>query len=197
MSYRRQIRSLRSNTALLALLLSNSLVLISLGMLVPIYALFVQQVGGGALSAGFTAGALAFTSALSALISGRLIDKFSRSKTRYFLIVGWAMIGVSSLAYLLVDNVGMLFAVQIFAGFVNTVSSPAFDTLYSRHLDRSSTGQEYGVWNASYFITAGIGSVLGGAIVSLYGFNGVFIMMSALAFLASAYISTIKKEILE
>jgi DHA1 family bicyclomycin/chloramphenicol resistance-like MFS transporter len=195
-SYKHQIRSLRSNPALLALLLSNSLVLISLGMFVPIYALFVQQVGGNALSAGLTAGALAFASGLSALLSGRLIDHFSRRQTRYFLVVGWALIGVSCLLYLLVHNVTALFTVQILSGFLKTISAPAFDTLYARHLDSRSTGQEYGVWEASFFMMAGVGAVLGGAIVSLYGFPGVFIAMALLAFLAAGYVALLSDKIL-
>jgi DHA1 family multidrug resistance protein-like MFS transporter len=190
-------RSLRSNPALLALLLSNGLVLISLGMLVPIYALFVRQVGGNALSAGLTAGALAFASGLSALLSGRLIDHFSQAQTRYFLVIGWALIGVSCLLYLLVHNVTALFIVQIISGFLKTISAPAFDTIYARHLDRSSTGQEYGVWEASFFMTAGVGAVLGGTVVSLYGFSGVFITMAVLAFIAAAYIAVLNDKILK
>jgi MFS family permease len=195
-SYKHQIRSLRSNPSLLALLLSNSLVLISLGMFVPIYALFVQQVGGNALSAGLTAGALAFASGLSALLSGRLIDHFSQAQTRYFLVIGWVLIGISCLLYLLVHNVTALFTVQIVSGFLKPISAPAFDTLYARHLDGRSTGQEYGVWEASFFITGGVGAVLGGAIVTLLGFSGVFIAMAILAFLAAAYIASLAAKVL-
>ena len=193
MSYKKQIHTIRTNKALLSLLLSNSLVLISLGMLVPIYALFVEQVGGGALSAGLTAGALAFASGLSALLTGRVIDKFDRHKTKYFLVLGWALIGVSCLLYPLVHNVAALFAVQIFAGFVKTISAPAFDTLYARHLDTTSAGQEYGIWEASFFVTAGIGSVLGGLVVTQFGFNGVFVTMACLAFVAAAYVASLKR----
>lgn len=170
--------------------------LISLGMLVPIYALFVQEVGGNALSAGLTAAALAFASALSALVSGKMIDKFAASQTKYFLIMGWCLIGVSALLYLIVDNVAVLFAVQIFTGFVKTISAPAFDTLYARHLDDESTGHEYGLWEASFFITAGIGSVLGGLLVTVYGFSGVFVGMAFLAFLAAAYVAFLPKRVL-
>lgn len=196
MSIKHQVKSIKNNQALISLLLGNSLILISLGMLVPIYALFVQDVGGGALSAGLTAGSLAFASAISALLSGRLIDRFKPHNTRNFLIIGWGLIGVSSLLYLLVSSLAVLYAVQIFAGFVKTISAPAFDTLYARHLDKSSTGQEYGIWEASFFITAGVGSVLGGVLVSWYGFDGVFIAMAALAFFAAGYISTRKKGVL-
>ncbi len=49
-----------------------------------------------------------------------------------------------------------LFIVQIFFGFVKTISSPAFDTLYARHLDKSSAGQEYGIWEASFFVPPGL-----------------------------------------
>ena len=196
MAYRHQVKSIRDNRALQSLLLGNSLILISLGMLVPVYALFVQKVGGNALSAGFTAGALAFASAFSALVAGKFIDRFKPQNTKYFLVFGWMFIGFSALLYLGVKNITALFAVQIFAGFVKTISAPAFDTLYARHLDKSSTGQEYGLWEASFFITAGVGSVLGGILVTLYGFNGVFIGMAALAFLAALYISSLPRNTL-
>ena len=45
-------------------------------------------------------------------------------------------------------------------------------------------------------LAAGIGSVLGGTVVSIYGFKGVFIVMAALAFLAASYIAALKKEVL-
>jgi MFS transporter, DHA1 family, multidrug resistance protein len=196
MSYKHHIKTVRDNKALQALLFGNSLILISLGMLVPIYALFVKELGGSALSAGLTAGALAFASACSALVSGKLIDHFDPSQTKNFLVSGWLLIGLSAISYMLVNNVAVLFLVQIFTGFVKTISAPAFDTLYARHLDKQSTGQEYGLWEASFFITAGIGSVLGGLLVTEFGFDGVFIGMAILAFLAAIYIAFLPKDTL-
>ncbi len=196
MSYNLNLGPIGSNKALRALLLSNSLILISLGMFVPVYALFVQKVGGGALSAGFTAGALGLASAVSALLSGKLIDKLSPHKTRLILSGGWFGIGLSILLYLFVHSIAALFIVQIILGFVKTISAPAFDTLYARHLDKASSGQEYGVWEASFFLTAGVGAVLGGVLVDIYGFNGVFIAMALLAFAASIYVMTVPKDTL-
>lgn len=196
MGYKKHLKSIRDNRALQALLFGNSLILISLGMLVPIYALFVEEIGGNALSAGVTAGALAFASALSALVSGKLIDRFSPNQTYNFLVTGWTLIGISALIYLLVNSVVVLFLVQIFTGFVKTISAPAFDTLYARHLDKGSTGQEYGLWEASFFITSGIGSVAGGLLVTSYGFNGVFLGMALLAFLAAGYIAFLPRNTL-
>jgi MFS family permease len=109
---------------------------------------------------------------------------------------GWTLIGLAILLYLLVDNLTTLFIAQAILGFVKTVSAPAFDTLYARHLDKSSAGQEYGLWEASFFLTAGVGAVLGGVIVDLYDFNGLFIAMAFLAFLASAYIISLPKDLL-
>lgn len=99
MSHKPHMVTIRSNRALQALLFGNSIILISLGMLVPIYALFVKEVGGSALSAGFTAGVLAFASALAALIAGRLIDRFDPTQTKNFLVVGWLLISLSALSY--------------------------------------------------------------------------------------------------
>lgn len=100
------------------------------------------------------------------------------------------------LLYLLVNSIGTLFMVQILVGFVKTISAPAFDTLYARHLDKSSAGQEYGLWEASFFLTAGLGAILGGLVVSRFGFDGVFIAMAALAFVAGAYVISLPKNIL-
>lgn len=196
MAYSNPLAAISSNRALRVLLLSNSLILISLGMLVPIYALFVERVGGGALTAGLTAGAIGLTSAVSALISGRLVDRVDPHKTRIVLAGGWATIGCALLLYLLVDSITTLFIAQIILGFVKTISAPAIDTLYARHLDKSTTGQEYGIWEANFFLTAGIGAVLGGVIVNTFGFDGVFIAMAGLAFTAAVYVMTVPKNIL-
>jgi predicted MFS family arabinose efflux permease len=100
------------------------------------------------------------------------------------------------LAYLLVHNLLALYIVQIILGFVKTISAPAFDTLYARNLDKNFTGQQYGFWEASFFLTAGIGAVVGGIVVNAFGFNGVFIIMSALAFVGAGYILTVPKNVL-
>lgn len=172
------------------------MILISLGMLVPVYALFVEEVGGSALSAGVTAGALGLTSAVSALLSGRLIDKLEASKTRLVMAGGWFAIGLAILLYLAVDNLTSLFIAQAILGFVKTTSAPAFDTLYARHLDKASAGREYGLWEASFFLTAGFGAVLGGIIVDQYGFTGLFIAMAILAFSAAGYVISLPKNLL-
>jgi MFS family permease len=196
MAYRHHFGAIKTNKALRVLLLSNSLILISLGLLVPVYALFVEKVGGSALSAGFTAGALGLTSAIAALLSGKLVDKLSPQKTRFVMSSGWFAIGFAVLLYILVDNLMTLFVAQVILGFVKTIAAPAFDTLYARHLDKSSTGQEYGLWEASFFLTAGIGAVLGGIIVDLYGFDGLFIAMAMLAFIAAIYVLSLPKNLL-
>jgi MFS family permease len=183
-----------SNKALRALILAEGLILIAYAMIGPIYALLVTEIGGSILDAGLTGGFLVLASGVTVLIAGKFADKVSNPKI--FLVSGYTLTGIAFLLYLAVFNIWSLFLVQIFAGLVRPISSPAFDRLYSEHLDKGELGREWSVWESSYYFATGIGAIVGGLIVSQFGFRPIFIIMAAISFAAAAYIYYLPKRLL-
>ena len=134
------------NPALKVLLVADALVLTAAAMLTPIYAVFVQEVGGDLLDAGITAAALAFGSALASLVAGKYADGL-RNK-RMLIIASYAVTGMGFLLFTVVDGVWFLAAVQVMIGLVRAFAEPAYDALYSVHLDKKKEAEEWGEWEA-------------------------------------------------
>ncbi len=174
------------NPALKALLITDALMLTAEAMLVPIYAVFVQQVGGDILDAGITAAALAFGAGVACLAAGKYADGLRDKKQ--LIAACYAITGLGFLAFTLVGNVWQLAAIQVVIGLVRAFSEPVFDAFYSANLDKSKEAEGWAGWEATaYFVTAG-GSLIGAAVVAVTSFDTMFIFMAVLCFLSSLYL---------
>lgn len=181
------------NPALRALLIGDGLIELATAMLAPIYALFVAKVGGDLLDAGLTGGVFALAAGITSLVGGRYADR-TKNK-RAMLSIGYVLNGVGFLLYLTAQSVIGLLIVQVFVGIVRQYFTPVYDTLYSEHLDKGRAGVEWSHWEAMFYFATAIGAVVGGAIASAAGFNGVFIVMACLCFVSAAYLWTLPKRV--
>ncbi len=175
-------------------MLSDALVLTAVAMLAPIYAAYVSRLGGDILEAGLTAAALAFGAGFASLVSGKYIDKLHNKKLA--IVFGYGVMGICFLLYTVVGNIWELALVQLIIGLVRPIYEPAFDALYSVHLDKSKEAEEWGAWEAMSYFAAGAGALLGGFIVNQYGFTPLFVGMAGLCFISSLYVLKLPKKVL-
>ncbi len=182
------------NKALRILLFTNMMVLTAAAMLGPIYALFVEKVGGSLLDASISGGLFALAAGITTLISGRYADKLKEKKL--IVVAGYSLMGSGFLLYLLVNAPWSLFLVQILIGFSEAIYSPAFDALFSKHICICKAGREWGSWEAMNYFSAAIGAVIGGFIVYSFGFNAAFIAMASLCFISAIYVYLLPKRVL-
>jgi len=182
------------NRALRILLITNGIVLISGSMLGPIYALFVEKVGGDLLDASFTGGVYALAAGLMTLIAGRYADKIKENEL--IVVIGYLMIAFGFLLYLFVDSIWFLFVIQIIIGFGEAIYSPAFDALYSKHIAETKAGRQWGAWESMNYFTCAAGAAIGGLIVAYFGFNAIFIIMTLLCLASALYIYLLPRKIL-
>jgi MFS family permease len=182
------------NRALRALLFADGLVLVATAMLTPIYAVFVERVGGDILDAGITAAALAFGAGVASLLAGKHTDTLKNKKM--IIVYGYFAVGLGFLLYTQVDNVWQLAGVQVLIGLVRALFDPAFDALYSTHLDRAKEAEEWGAWEAMAYFSAGIGAILGAALVAAFSFGVLFVAMAVLCFASALYVLRLPKQIL-
>ena len=182
------------NRALRILLITNGFILLSGAMLGPIYALFVEDVGGSLLDASLTGGVFALAAGITTLIAGKYADKSSRDE--YIVALGYMILGIGFFLYSFVDSIWHLLAVQVITGISEAIYSPAFDSLYTKHITPKKAGREWGAWEAMNYFSVAIGAVIGGLIVKTFGFESLFIMMGVLCILSSIYIFHLGKKIL-
>ncbi|MCK5710498.1 MAG: MFS transporter [Deltaproteobacteria bacterium] len=102
------------NRGLRILLVTNAMILLAGAMLGPIYAIFVEKVGGNLLDASIAVSLFALVAGLSTLISGRYTDKVKEEGL--IVVLGYSITGIGNLLYIRVDTIWFLFFIQIIIG---------------------------------------------------------------------------------
>ena len=182
------------NRPLKILLSTSSLIMLAGAMLGPIYALFVEEIGGDLLDASITGGVFALAAGITTLISGRFSDKIKENEL--IIVVGYIIMGIGFMSYTVVHSIWTLLIVQAIIGFGAAIYGPAFDAVYSKYLDKKQLGRQWGAWESMAYFTTAAGAFLGGLIVTGFGFNVLFIIMATMSFMSALYIYLLPRKIL-
>jgi len=112
------------------LLISDAFYILSGALMAPIYALYVEKVGGDLLDASTTFALFMLTAGIVIYVLGLWEDK-SKHK-RKFVILGYGLGVLGTLGYLFVNSVYFLFLVQIILGLSAAFKDPAKAAGYYR-----------------------------------------------------------------
>lgn len=155
------------------------------GLLGPIYAIFVQQIGGTIITASVAWSIYTFFIGVLLLIFGRIEDKFNKRK---LFVIGRAVNTFGIVGYLFVSSPFQLFVVQGVLGIAVALMNPTFEAIFSRGLSKGKESSEWSTWEGSINIMYAIASLVGGTIATIFGFRILFVFMafaSALSTLAA------------
>lgn len=161
------------------LLLASTFSTLAGGLFGPIYAVFVAGIGGDLLTAGTAYSLFAISAGVLIFFISRWEDHVKHQEK--LVIAGYFLGCMGFLGYLLIQTPLHLFMVQILFGVGEAVATPAYDGLYSKHLDKGKFASEWGLWDSMYYIVTGIAAAIGGFLASLYGFRVLFAVMLAVS----------------
>jgi MFS family permease len=174
------------------LLITDSFYILAGALIGPIYALFVEKVGGDLLDAS---GAFAIFMITAAVVIFLLAFWEDRSKhQKKFVIAGYGIGVLGYLGYLFVNSTMSLFIVQAILGLSLALKDPAYDALYSdskKHLALS-----WGAWEALNYLMLGVGALIGGLIAQELGFSVLLwcmFILSIISFLVSLRLISVKE----
>ena len=153
------------------------------GLFAPFYAVFVGNIGEGALIAGMSYSVYAIGAGILIFVSGRLENEVVN--TTKLVALGYFMSTIGFFGYLFVETPIQLFGVQALVGAATAVHSPAFDEIYSENLDEGEYAYEWGIWESMYWIVSGVSAIIAGFIIENFGFSTLFIMMGSLSAVAT------------
>lgn len=165
---------------------------LAFGMLGPIYAVFVQEIGGDILQAGTAWAIFMISSGMGIFLMGRLQDRIKKDKA--FLIAGYAMRSLGFLGYYFVSNVAQMFVLQVFLGLSVIVISPATYSFYARRVDNKKMASEWAVWESIWYTVQGIAALIGSLFASLYGFKALFLAMFFVSLVSLPIAMHLKEE---
>jgi len=175
------------------LLLSSLFINLSAGLFGPIYAIFVEEIGGDILTAGGSYATFLIASGILILILSKWEDHVKHQEK--LLVIGRVLSVIGFVGYLFIQTPIHLFMVQIIFGISTAITTPAFDSLYSKNLSRGKFASQWGMWESTYAIATGIAALVGAFIAREFGFKTLFVIMLILAIISLiASLFLIKKD---
>lgn len=175
------------------LILSNIFFNFSVSFLSPVWAIFVQGLGGSILQATIAWGAYNLFAGIFMFLLGRSEDSFNK---RILFVFGnfLNLLGISG--YFFVTGFYQLLVVQAFLGTAFAIMNPSFNTIFSKSLTKGREDSEWGYYGGAINFVIVITSITTGIIITTLGFHTLFMIMLLTAILSLAASSLfLKKEI--
>ncbi len=148
---------------------------LAMGMLGPIYAIFVEEIGGDILDASWAYFAFMLTTGVVMFFVGRWEDKVKHKEK--LITLGYALSALGALAYFFVNSQFDLVITQIIVGLSEAVLIPAYGAMYTEFIDRNKVASEWADWDAMRYSITAFAALLGGYIANNFGFRTLFLFM--------------------
>lgn len=172
------------------LLISSYFNTIAFGILSPLYALFVVEIGGTGSHASFSWAAYAATAGLLMLVGSRFLNKVPQWWSR-IIISGFFILAVASFGYLTIHSILALYLIQFIFALGVSMTMPTMKLMYAKYADRGREAEEWALLDGGNLLILSGAAFLGGWLFDLIGFAAVFILMGSTQVVAAvlAYFS--------
>ncbi len=167
------------NKSLKLLLAINSIFVLAGNLLGPLYAVYIEGLGGSIAVVSGTWSVMLLTTTLVNFAMIRYGDKVREHE--YFLITGFILRAITWTGFIFASNIAGIIMLQIILGLGEAVGSTGFDAIMAEHLDKSSHIRDYAVWKTISNLLAALATMIGGFVVTWYGFSPMFTFMSVVA----------------
>lgn len=162
------------NPVIRFLIISDTVFVGAVGLLGPVFALFVEDFiqGGTAAVAGTAAGVYLFTKSILQIPIAQFIDRRRGEHDDFFLLSLFTILtALVPLLYLIINTPFQLYIVQFFLGLCAAFTFPTYMAIFTRHVDKDREGTEWGLYYTLVDLTSAGFAVIGGYIAATYGFH--------------------------
>lgn len=173
------------------LLLAELIFVFGSGLYGPIYAIFVQGIGGDLLDVGAAYAFFLIAMATLEYPVGKLIDRYGRKP---FLAAAYLLATIVILGYLFIDTVIQLFLLQVLMGMAFAIGDPAWDAWFSELVPKKDRGFDWAMYHMVSGYGAGFSALIGGAVAQYLGFSALFGIGGLIAILSFFIVLSIKSE---
>ena len=164
------------------------------GMFSPIYALFVEGIGGNVTTAANAWAVFSLSAGVLTFAAGRWENKLK--ETEMGIILSQFIIASAYLVYCFTDRIWMLYAAQALLGAGMAFYWTAFHSVYGSHVEKRKATAQWGWYDGLAYLIPAVAAVIGGFLVELYGFGVIFIIMATVSFLCGIFIWALPRKVL-
>jgi predicted MFS family arabinose efflux permease len=165
------------------LLTASILIHAGANLLAPIYAIFIEEIGGTLLDAGIAVGIYALMKGVFYFLLDRVDEtKFSK---RLMMFSGYAIMALCYVAYLFAELPIHVFAIQGVLSFGETVINPSWSAVIATSLEEGKERHIYSHFYGYRSIFEGIAAIVGGMFAMQFGFDLLFGIMAGFAIMSA------------
>ncbi len=164
-----------------ALFLINFLITLGFGISDAFFPLYCENIGARGLLFGTAVGGYAFSKIIFSPVMGRLTD---HCKRRSLVLVSLTLYLLISLAYIVVANSVVIVAMRLLQGVGCAMFRPVMQALIADHTRSEQRATVMGTFDSSFYAALSVGPILGGFIMDVWGFSGLFAALAGCCFAA-------------
>lgn len=173
---------MKINKSLKTLFVINSIFVFGGSLFGPLYAIYVQGIDNKIVTVSLSWAVFMISSTVFMYFVSKFGDKIKEEE--YLLAGGFLIRSVAWFLYLFVTNISGLILIQIILGLGEALGTPSWNAIFAKHLDGHKEIMDYSSWNIINNLIVAGSTILGGILVTLFGFNVLFVAMSMLAFIS-------------
>lgn len=188
----------KTNPIVRALTISDIFVLSGLGLINPIFAVFLtDSIPGGSLQvAGIASMIYLLTKSLGQLPAAYIIDRIKGERDDFWaMLAGSFITSVVPIFYLFARAPMHVYFIQFFYGLGQAFSFPSWMAIFTRHIDTKKEGVQWGIYYTCTDLAGAGAAALGGVIASNIGFPPLFVLVSFFTFIGSCWLLWIYKKV--
>lgn len=182
------------NRPLKILLFINGLFVLAGNIVGPLYALYIESIGGNIKIVSATWSVMLVSLMATNLLLIRFGDRIKEHE--YLLATGYLIRGAAWVGFAFSSSIFHILLLQIVIGIGEALGSTSFDAIFAEHLDKKAHIKDYAIWKSHSTLVAAIATLIGGFAVANIGFSPVFIFMSAVAFICFIFILILPRKTL-
>lgn len=185
------------NVVIRLLIMSDVIWMGATGLLGPIFALYVVDFipGADAAVAGTAAAIYLVTKSLLQVPVASIIDKIRGEQDDYwFLVCGSLCAALTPLSYLFIHGIAQLYLVQFILGAITAVTFPSYMAIFTRHIDHTREGTEWGVYFTLVDLSGAVAASAGGVMSTYLGFHTLIIVMVGISLLGASILIPIRSR---
>lgn len=171
-----------NNQALKILFIYNGVFVLAGSLLGPLYAIYVEKFQAGILPVSISWSAFLISTTVFTFILSKIGDRVKEKE--YLLLAGYFVRALAWFLFIFVGDIVFLIILQICLGLGEALGTPAFEVIFAEHLEEGKHIAEYSDWKLISNIMLALGTLIGGVVVSKFGFTLLFLLMSSLAIIS-------------
>lgn len=178
------------------LIISDFFLFFSVGLLGPIFAVFVlENIENRIEVIGFAVSCYWITRALMVMPVSRLMDRIKGESDEFsFMIVGTFLIAIIPLFYTIASHSWHVYLLQILNGLANSMAVPAWRIIFTNHIDKKIVGFEWSLEDVGVGIATASSAAIGALVADKFGFDVLFGMISFFGIISAIILLVLGKS---